>query len=189
MRRVVQVRPFRQGGLDSLCGIYAIINGLRWVLRGDRRLRSEDYDSLFEILVYRAHKSHPKIMPSVEGIDTPLLSKLLRHAVDHCRDQYELDIQISRPLLKRRQLTVREALKRLRNELECPTATILIGLGGIDHWTVVRSITNHNLILYDSSGRKLLPLRRCQMIDKEPQTRRSILIIRTGTFVLRNPSE
>ncbi len=44
-----KLRPYLQGNLDSLCGIYALINGIRWALRNDPvSAKGQHWEELFE---------------------------------------------------------------------------------------------------------------------------------------------
>jgi hypothetical protein len=181
-------KPFRQGGLDGLCGIYAIVNALRLVVGNDPRISRKEYGTLFELLVVRAQALRPDSNPSVDGIDTPQLNQLINDTVDYCEEEFDIEIKVSRPLLGGPRPMTWQAIDRLRGELDQPATALIIGFGGLDHWTAIKAITDQTFILHDSSGRKHLAVRRCRMSHSGSIQKRPLLIFRGAAFAVRNNS-
>jgi hypothetical protein len=185
MRRAGRIKPIRQGGLDCLCGIYAIINALRLILNGDNRIKTKDYEQLFEKLIYRLQELSPESVHSIEGIGTIELRQLLAETIDYLEEEFEVEVELTRPLLGSPRIKSAKAIGKLRAALARPGTAVLIGFGGLEHWTVVRAITDHHFLLLDSSGRRFLRTRRSRMIYERRRSKRSAVIIRGAAFAVR----
>jgi hypothetical protein len=135
--------------------------------------------------MFRAHRLIPRSIPATEGINTLRLAQLLVEATRYCWEELDIDLRITRPLLKRPRVGIVRSVNLLREELETPGTALVMGFGGLDHWSVVRAITDHHLVLHDSSGRKYLRTRRCRMSYEPAGRSRPITIIRGATFALR----
>ena len=54
-----RIKPMRQGDLDGLCGVYAIVNAIRWLCPNMSEAQSEN---LFAALI-QARQSRPVLRP------------------------------------------------------------------------------------------------------------------------------
>jgi hypothetical protein len=94
MPRCSRLKPYRQGQLDGLCGIYAIVNAIRLALgeRGDQ-FSKEDWRELFCALLVGADEI-VGTATVVGGIDTRPLAKLLKLVVRHMADEHEVALAL-----------------------------------------------------------------------------------------------
>jgi hypothetical protein len=149
---------YRQGDLDGLCGVYAVVNALRYLFQ----LNEEDCRALFAALVkalhHRCRRPHQHIL---WGIPFSTLKRLIE-ATQTCRVLDCDQTFWARPLrLPRNQRNLPRLWSGLTQELT-PTCVALIGItGATDHWCVVYRITPKMLWLLDSSGRTRLRRSRC----------------------------
>ncbi len=151
-------RAYRQGDLDGLCGVYAIVNALKHILR----LRDQQCRKLFERLIksleqdcYHLHK------PLIQGMYFAQL-KQLAVVAGHSRIQGRYLTFQARPLrLKRDHRTLPRIWAALDQELG-PMCVAIVGLtGATDHWCVVYRVTPKTLWLLDSSGQSRIHRSRC----------------------------
>jgi hypothetical protein len=136
--------PFQQGGLDSLCGLYSIINAERIINHSP----DEETQQLFDDLVHFLSKRI-------------LLSKLLIGGIIHTEMLLILDKVVGKQRISNVWLPWRGVpnpdlttfWKSIQNFLDgTPRRTVILGLQGYhDHWTVIESITNRSIKLYDSA--------------------------------------
>ena len=169
--------PFQQGGLDSLCGLYSIINAERIINRSS----DEETQQLFNDLVY---------FLSRRG----LLSKLLIGGIIHTQMLLILDKvvgkqRISSVLVYWRGVPNPDLTtfwKSMQYFLDgTPGRAIILGLQGYhDHWTVIESITERSIFLYDSSQIKRLPRARCTTVYAT--WKRKHLLLPAQTYFLSN---
>ncbi len=76
--------------------------------------------------------------------------------------------------------------KSMQNFLDgAPGRAIILGLGGYhDHWTVIESVADRSVLLYDSALIKRLPRFRCT--TGEPNQKRPHALLPAQTFFLSN---
>ena len=87
-----RVKPYAQGDLDSLCGIYAIINAFRALCR---EISWEISTQLFQHLV-RCLNRHTKqaLFPIIFGTGNSLMRKLLGEAQSYLKKRLEIALAI-----------------------------------------------------------------------------------------------
>jgi hypothetical protein len=169
--------PFQQGGLDSLCGLYSIINAERIINHSS----DEDTQQLFNELIH---------FLSRRG----LLSKLLIGGIIHTQMLMILDKVVGRQRISDVQVPWRgipnpdlttfwESMQYFLDGT--PGRAIILGLQGYhDHWTVIETITNRSILLYDSSKIKRLPRSRCTTVYAT--WKRKHLLLPAQTYFLAN---
>lgn len=169
--------PFQQGNLDGLCGVYAIINAAR-LLAQRRRLPKAVWLELFEALTERLQDDGALSDAVPNGIATRQLRGLLAHACTWLATEHDIQLVTSRPFMKRRSLPFADAADELRERLilDGDRRTVAI-LGTTEHWTVVRSVGQVHLNLYDSAGPHRWQLQRCRFHRQEALPFRSEHVI------------
>jgi hypothetical protein len=155
--------PYRQGELDGLCGIYAIINAIRLVIGRSSHLTPEEWQKLYAVLIRAVDETVGAATAAVGGIEPKPLFELLKVAVRHMADEHDLKIKV-RHVLKRGDRPPFEKLAGLlKRRLERSDTAILISLNGhLDHWTVLRRVNHTTLTLFDSSGFARIALANCR---------------------------
>ena len=145
-------KPFEQGDLDGLCGVYAVVNATRLAAHPHRRLRAADgYDLFAALLAELADEGRLRGFVAA-GLGPRVLAPLLRKAGRWLRERHGLGLEVSRPFAKRDQPEPEECLRVLAEHLaRSGTAAIV---GSDEHWTVVRGVTPKRLLLADSDGRR-----------------------------------
>ena len=107
------VRPYRQGDLDGLCGLYTMVNAMRQASR-DCYVVEEVWADLFAALVLAADDHVGMAEAVVNGIDRRPLAKLLKAAVEHMADQHDLRFTVEKPLHGRAKPSIEETLACLQ---------------------------------------------------------------------------
>jgi hypothetical protein len=169
--------PFQQGGLDSLCGLYSIVNAERFINHSS----DEETQQLFDDLVHFLSRRK-------------LLSKLLIGGIIHTQMLSLLDKVVGRQRISNVQIPWRgvpnpdltKFWMSMQNFLDGTSGrAIILGLQGYhDHWTVIESITNRSILLYDSALIKRLPRFRCTTVYAT-ETRKHLLLP-AQTYFLSN---
>ena len=153
-RRSPGLLPFQQGGLDSLCGLYSVINAERIINRSSDGQTQQLFDDLVHFLSRRK-----------------LLSKVLIGGIIHIQMLLILDKVVGKHRISSVQIPWRGVPNpdlttfwvSMQSFLDgTPGRSIILGLQGFhDHWTVVEAITDKTILLYDSSQIKRLSRARC----------------------------
>lgn len=174
MRRASKFRlpPFQQGGLDSLCGLYSIVNAERIINRSSDQQAQLLFDEMVHFLAQKR-----------------LLTRILLDGVIHRHMLLILDRVVNGrvPNIETRWLgqptpELDQFWESMRSFLDgTPGRAIILGLNGFhDHWTVVQKITRTAVFLYDSNEIRRLP--RAQ--SSTSKHRRKHLLLPAQTYFL-----
>ena len=153
------MRPVKQGALDALCGVYAVVNALEMV--GVVGRRSRLHRDLFSklILALPAHQVGGAVICGVEAQD---LMRASRRAFRWLRRTHGVDLCIRAPLADRRFEETAPFLDFVRSQAQDWRRAVIVGIEfpGGSHWTVVRAIEGRKLYLRDSGRMTRLDLDR-----------------------------
>jgi hypothetical protein len=169
--------PFQQGGLDSLCGLYSIINAERFINHSKDDETQQLFDDLIHFLARRK-----------------LLSKLLIGGIIHTEMLLILDKVVGKQRIANVYVPWRGVpnpdlttfWKSIQFFLDgTPRRAIILGLKGYhDHWTVIESITNRSIKLYDSALIQRLARSSCTTVYAT--WKRKHLLLPAQTYFLSN---
>ena len=172
--------PFQQGGLDSLCGLYSIVNAERIINHSS----DEEAQQLFNDLVYFLARRG-------------LLSKFLIGGIHHPQMLMILDKVVGKQRISNVWIPWRGIpnpdLTSFWNSMQVfldgtPARSIILGLEGYhDHWTVIERISSRSIHLYDSSQIKRLPRPYCTTVYTT--NKRKHLLLPAQTYFLSNEVE
>jgi hypothetical protein len=173
----VGLPPFQQGGLDSLCGLYSIVNAERFI----NRSVDEEAQMLFNDIVYYLSRRRKLAYLLSEGIIHTQMIQILKRVVGKKRIS---NVWIPWRGLPNPDLTA--FWRSMQDFLDgTPGRAIILGLNGFhDHWTVIESITNRSIFLYDSALIKRLPRSTCTTVY--PTGKRKHLLLPAQTYFLSN---
>jgi len=169
--------PFQQGGLDSLCGLYSIINAERIINHSSNEETQQLFDDLIHYLSRRG-----------------LLTKLLIGGIVHAEMLVILNKVVGKKRILNVQIPWRGILnpdltafwKSMQNFMDGSSVrAIILGLQGYhDHWTVIESITNRSIKLYDSASIQRLPRSSCTTVYATGK--RKHVLLPAQTYFLSN---
>lgn len=154
----MNLTPYRQGRLDSLCGIYALINGFAHARRHSPLLYFPT-KRLFMTLVARMAKIRGDTSFCGDGIDYDEFRKLAKAA---CRFNREVGHQFE--LLSPKALLDQPYPKNARDDVArrewfgaasaMPDAAVILDINTpwISHWSVLGNVDGDRLLLFDSNG-------------------------------------
>ena len=176
-RTLSRLPPFQQGGLDSLCGLYSIINAERFINHSTDEETQQLFDDLVNFLARRK-----------------LLSKLLIGGIIHTEMLTILDKVVGKQRIANVYIPWRGVpnpdltafWKSIQYFLDgTPKRAVVLGLDGYhDHWTVIEKITSRSIILYDSALIKRLPRSSCT--TAYDTWKRKHLLLPAQTYFLSN---
>jgi hypothetical protein len=172
MSRVLKVAPYTQGQLDGLCGVYSIINAVRFALpkvafgvRSGITRRSKlpvaEAEALFLGLLKELVRERRHADRLVHGVSPRQLAALLKVADHWLRRHRAVKLAVDRPVRGHRRDRTRTILKRIAQHLATPGSVAIVG--GNDpwqHWTVATAVTARRVYLLDSEGDASVAIRR-----------------------------
>jgi hypothetical protein len=166
--------PFQQGGLDSLCGLYSMVNAER-VINGSSPEQSQE---LFDTMVHFLSRRRLLTRILLDGVIHNHMLLILEKVVNGRIKTIDL------PWRGQPTPDLDTFWQSMRDFLDgTPGRSIILGLNGFhDHWTVIRGITSKSIFLYDSA--KISPLRRSEC--STARRRRKHLLLPAQTYFLSN---
>jgi hypothetical protein len=167
-------RPFQQGGLDSLCGLYAVINATRLAARPIRRLTANECSELFACLSSSLDADRRLLHILTVGSYYPTVSRLLRTASQWLESEHKLQLGYRRPFHQKPSVRTPTAFQRMADHLAAPQTSAIIGLSEpYAHWSVARAVSpNGSVLLFDSSRRRYI--RYCAYPNSRPLRQRLV---------------
>ena len=149
--------PYRQGGLDELCGLYALINASRLA---DPSLSETECQAVFKMAFRWLYDNYEKEAFLHMLCDGLFCDKLRRLHKNVFREQWP-KISLHQPFLRNMPKNANDFWSLMEEKASQPDQGMVIAIvgGGIDHWSVVRNITDKQLFLFDSYYPELHPLR------------------------------
>jgi len=154
----------RQGSLDCLCGLYAVLNATEILIVKYANNRQEigQKRALFgELVGYLAKKNKLKnaLLEGIDKIDSR--GGLLDIAVKSVK-KYQKRKMRKEKAFPNDLVSLDEYWERLTHHLKHEETSIIISLSGRhDHWTCVKEIRRNILVLADSSGLKPIDRHQC----------------------------
>ena len=147
--------PMRQGSLDGLCGLYAVINAIQLATFPDRRLTRRDMVGLFEVGIDTLRPSKTLAAVLLHGMHEPLWRKVAAAVVGAANDVTGVRLELVQvPLTaKTNAFTL---VRHIRYHVGRGRPALLCVTGRINHWTVVSRVSRTRLTLFDSSDRAWL---------------------------------
>lgn len=171
-RRKKRLRPFEQGRLDALCGVYSLINADKIVNR-----KSDSHELYQNIIEYLDNKKKLK-QALIEG--TFFRSDVKPIVNEFFSDRWEFKFPYSgvrTPILSEFWNSMQHFLSKDKNR-----AIIIAIKGRYDHWTVIHEISNNKINLHDSSGLGHLLRLNCTT-GEETRTRHHVLLPAQTIFI------
>lgn len=157
---VLTTEPLRQGDLDGLCGIYAIINSIRLLCR---RANARFCAKLFRFLLKALERRRRRPIAIIwQGMSSRILRALLDESFAFVRKHLGITLQRSRlPKKIRKQKSLSILWQHLGGRMKQHRVAILCVDGIYSHWTVVQAVTQKTIRLLDSSGSRFLRRDSC----------------------------
>ena len=159
-RRQRARRPYQQGDLDGLCGVYSVVNAVRLLCP---ELDGSDAEYLFDRIVQSLDGAVANPTACiVGGVGLRLVLGLLKEIAAELAAEYDIALRVRRlPKSIRRTRNLSIVWQELADTLS-PTCVAIIGIyGRRSHWTVVRSATEARLLLFDSCRMRMLRRADC----------------------------
>jgi hypothetical protein len=141
------MKPMRQGDLDGLCGVYAVLNAIQFLVP---KARDEDY--LNKLMVHIIGTCYTAKDVTAGGDEIKMASVFA-----YAHDKVEKDLKVTLSM------TNKGRVKQFKSPADVLSISFSLGRPGVfimgyegrdSHWTVVRGIINDDVLLFDSCGQK-----------------------------------
>ena len=156
-------RPHHQGRLDTLCGVYAIINAVALVMAPRRHFLTGHCSALFAAITADLEARGVLRDTLHEGIGPRQEWRCARVAARHVNMEHGITLKVSRPFRKQKPGSIDELLTALAEGARSGAAFIIGISGAFGHWTVLRGATQRSLLLQDSYGMGAIRRQGCRL--------------------------
>jgi len=154
--REIKLQPYLQGNIDNLCGLYALINATRLVIYPSK-IQPELLSRCVSVLTQKK-KAGDFIGKGTYSTD---INYLLKEVFIK-----EYPIRFTKPFKKTVDLDVYwSKLNKFLHESSNRAVVVLFYTETSGHWTVIREITDNELILFDSKKTRNLKKEICTTIE------------------------
>ncbi|GAJ63821.1 hypothetical protein JFPO14_contig00008-0007 [Edwardsiella piscicida] len=135
------LRPAVQGDLDTLCGLYSVVNALSWL---HPRLRRKP---LFRAIVHWFSQEYDITVCLTTGTEPDQLDAMLDFLRTRCQQRWPFTF--SKPFMDIPKLSTRHILTQCQQWLDHHPDRVVL-LGDQYHWTVVSHMDSEWLYFFDS---------------------------------------
>lgn len=159
--------PYRQGGLDALCGIYALINGFAHAARADP-IPYFPRKKLFTHLIDRAAHWRGDASFVYDGLSHEEIRHLTKQATrfisrkGHAFSATPARKLLGRPLSRRGDVGGRGAWLQEAAKLSHCAVILDINTPWLSHWSVLAGVEGNRVRLFDSSGIRTIEITSCE---------------------------
>lgn len=162
--KAVKLPPYLQGNLDSLCGIYALINAIRWALRNElTSAKGTHWEELFRRLTNHAVKEMGHLDLPTNGLSLYAMIGLTHVARDYVSEDLHIELLFRRPFAIKKPTQADQTIESISCHLQQPNTAALVAIyGKLNHWSVITSIDDKQAQLFDSERIKHLPITNLQ---------------------------
>lgn len=149
------ISPLRQGHLDGLCGLYSIINAIRWASVGQLRMTHQDCKKLLAKMLDHLERQGVLNLTITEGMTTGQLRRMLKVADRWLVKKKQWRLEYERPWQRApSRPPLDQALAIIKGHIAQPNCSAIIGIaGGYNHWSVFAEVASAKIKLFDSSRR------------------------------------
>lgn len=177
---------YLQGDLDSLCGLYALINAINWGLRKDNPLSSREAKALMRVMILHLDRTGDLPDALIRGLPVAALGRLSATVGAWLNMRRSVELKVVRPFPRSRKAPPAfSVIRKLKDHLKAEqTAAIILMRRRVQHWTVVTGVSASNLSLKDSEGDHRVPISACTCRRVSGQPRSMVRLVPHGVFLL-----
>jgi hypothetical protein len=156
----------KQGQLDALCGVYAIVNAVSHVGKLPLSARKHLFKKLLKVLQHQSML----ISAIMKGTEAEDIQRMLSEAIQVMQTKYGMSFCMTRVFPFDEAISDENYWDGLRQSLQVEPSALIIGMQGkFDHWTCVIGVSDDHCTLMDSGGMRGLKHHNCR-IGTERQT-------------------
>ena len=166
------LRKFNQGGLDSLCSVYAVVNTYKII----KDATDDESNEMFNKIIKYLHKKRILCDTIIEGTSHKTMSKIIREIVGK-------DFSEVINLYKWGEYSI-SAWWDYMKEYSDNGYKIILSIGGIrNHYSIVGKMTHKTMFMIDSNGLDKVRKKDCEIqgYDKEDK----YVIYPSQCFIIR----
>lgn len=155
------VMPFKQGELDGLCGVYAVINALRLALATTRPMSRAEAESLFHAGAAVIELHGQMGSATICGVSQKLWRRIIAKLTTDAAEFAVSAVRARWPFRRRPAVTRTEVFGVIEAAIDQRHPVLVALSGAHSHYTVICGYSAARFILFDSSTYKWIERRGC----------------------------
>ena len=152
------IPPLRQGRLDSLCGMYAVINSIRLIRAVKKPLRWCDEKHLFHAGIRFLNRNLDLSDVLIEGMPGSAQVRLAIHLNAQANERMNTNFKFQRLRVKASTFA-----KTIEGEVDAGKPVNVLFSGALDHFSIIAGYSKSRFLLFDSAGHKWVRRDLCQL--------------------------
>ena len=149
------VKPFRQGQLDTLCGLYSAINAIRLASYPKKHLTKYHARIMMEEgLDYLAKRQTRLLCALTDGMSNKLRLALTRHLVKFVNDEWDVGLELINPEIDKAGNLRLIITSFIESNVKAHRPVCININGHHKHYTVIVGYNPRSYMLHDSDGLK-----------------------------------
>lgn len=146
------LKPLEQGDLDSLCGLYAIINAVRVATYPVREFNRMELGRLFNRGIAALSSLRQLKMVLTVGMDDDVWILACKAITDEASVLFPGTFSCRRPIVAAGGWKAQDVIRHLKRSVDAACPAIVVLGGRLEHWTVVAGYSATRFNLFDSIG-------------------------------------
>jgi len=149
------LKPFRQGQLDTLCGLYSAINAIRLASYSQKHFTKYHARIMMEEGLDYLAKRHTRLLCALtDGMSCKLRLALTRHMVKFVNEEWDVGVELIKPE-KDKAGNPRSIITSFIESSVKAHRPVCININGHHkHHTIIVGYNHRSYILHDSDGLK-----------------------------------
>lgn len=142
-------RPLKQGNLDGLCGVYAVINAINSLLPDTKDCSMNE---LFAICINKLDNRTNLAKTILHGMSIHMIKEMLNDCKKFINEytNYQLEYEF----LTNNRRRINAVINDIKNDLNYSNTAVLVGVAGpgFRHWTTITKNFDDKIKFHDSDG-------------------------------------
>ena len=185
--RLVQakvLKPYLQGDLDALCGLYSSINAIRLAIYDEKKLtKRHARDLMEEGLDYLGRRKLRLLSICAYGMGKTRRLKLIQYLFKYILMEWDIELEIIPFIPDESDRLEASFIEFIRQQLTIGNPVCIKMKGAHNHYSVITGLSSKYIELFDSDGLNKLTKKSVRIGKDGPELRHTLL--HTACFAVK----
>ena len=177
--RLVQakvLKPYLQGDLDALCGLYSSINAIRLAIYDEKKLTKRDARYLMEEGIDYLGRNKLRLLSIFAyGMGKTRRLKLIQHLFKYILLEWDIELEMIPFFTDDSDRLDAEFIKFIHQQLTIGNPVFIKMKGAHNHYAVITGLCSNYIELFDSDGLYKLTRKSVRIGKDGPELRHTLL--------------
>lgn len=171
-----ELKPFIQGDLDSLCGIYSSINAIRLAIYNEKKLTKRQARGLMEEALFYLGRQRLRLLSvCAYGMSKSRRNKLIHRLFKYILREWDIQMVLLPFFYDNSEDLEAEFIEFIRHHLTLGNPICIKMKGAHNHFSVITGISSTYIELFDSDGLNKLTRKSVRIGKDGPNLRHTLL--------------